>query len=292
MTSPVYASLHSDFEAARSLFTSGQYEEAAQLFARVLDEPLEPTAPDFKKRREILEAARPVYAACLVALGRSSEADRVILEQLRDDPFYEPAPGQFAQPVMFRYIAVREEHLTELDALKQRVLRTRQESLLKEERQRELDEGRLAKLEELAGTETVVEARSRLVATVPFGIGQLQNGSSGLGAFFAASEVVGVAATIASAFVAHDFASVDCREHTDVDCVELERRFDTARAVNWASFAVTGALIVAGVAEAHVSFVPATTTRKRRAIPPRVTLEPAVVFAEEGALVGVTARFF
>ncbi|MSP26280.1 MAG: hypothetical protein EXR75_14220 [Myxococcales bacterium] len=285
------ATLHGDFEAARSHFTSGQYEEAAQLFARIVAEPLDPNAPDFRKRREILEAARPVYAACLVGLGRTSEADAIILEQLRDDPFYEPAAGQFAQPVMLRFIRVREGHQAELDDVKQRVLLARQDSVQKDQRQRELDSARLQRLEELAGTDTLVRERSRLVSFAPLGVGQFQNGNTGLGIFFASSELVAAAASIVSAIVAHDFATVDCRQRTDVDCPELERRFQVARAVNWSSFALTGALAITGIVEAQVAFEPTTTTTRTRPLPPRVTVSPAVVVGQDGAVVGVALRF-
>lgn len=246
-----WADARADFESGRNAFTGGQYERAVEVFAALLAEPSDPKSPDAKKRREIQQAARPLYAASLLALGRGAEADRVILAQLYDDPFYELPVGQFPDPVVQRFAAVARENAKDLDAARQRVVRERQEQL--DQEQRERDRAALRPPKAVTTVEhTTVFVRSRVVASVPFGIGQFQNGNVGLGAFFAASEVAGVAASIATHVIAQHYAAANCAVD---DCGVARAGFEAARTGNWISVGLTSALVVAGIVEANVAFV-------------------------------------
>jgi hypothetical protein len=284
------ADARADLETGRNLFTNGQYDKAAAVFARLVGEPLDPKAPDFKKRREILQAARPVYAASLVALGRAAEADRVFLDQLLDDPFYEPTPGQLPEPVVARFITVLSEHREEVEALKQKILKERENAVLIEQKQHELEQKRIAELERMASEEVVIERRSRLIALAPFGAGQFQNGSNRLGAFFAVSQTLGVTTALASLVAHQHYAAINC--HTSgVSCADVESSLRTARIVNWTSFGLTAALVVAGLIEAQVSLVPESKTVRKRPIPPPVKVEPVGGASREGAAIGLRVRF-
>ncbi len=279
-----------DLETGRNLFSNGQYADAAKVFGQLLGEPLDAHSADYKKRREINQAARPVYAASLVALGRGAEADKVILDHLRDDPFYEPPPGQFPEPVVQHFITVLSDHRDEIELLKKRILKEREDSVLIEQQQQLLEQKRIAELERLAAEETVVTSRSRLIALAPFGVGQFQNGSNGLGAFFATAESLGAVSSLVSLVTAEHFASLSCRDPA-VSCPDVKSAFRTARYVNWASFSVTAALMVAGIIEAEVSLVPESKTTRSRPIRAPMKVVPAATVTQEGAAVGLTVSF-
>ncbi len=286
-----YPDARGDLENGRSYFANGQFAEAVKVLAPLLAEPLDPHATDYKKRREINRAARPPYFASLVALGRGADADRVILEQLRDDPYYKLPPGQFADPVVQHFNAVFAEHHEEIEALQRKITQEGEDLVAAEQRLRIREQQRIALLEKMAAEETVVTTRSRLVALAPFGVGQFQNGSNGLGAFFAISESVGAVSSLASLITAEHFASLgDCRDPT-VSCPEVKSAFRTARYVNWVSFGVTGALMLAGIIEAEVSLAPESKTTRTRPIPPPVKVDPAVSVTPTGAAIGLTVVF-
>lgn len=282
-----YGDTRSDFETGRNLFSNGQYERAVEVFSALLADPVDPKAVDARKRREIVQAARPLFAATLVALGRSSEADRVIAEHLRDDPFYEPPAGQFPEPVMQRFIFVMSERAEELEGLRQKILRERQDAVVREQQQQLREQRRLAELARLATEETVVTTRSRVTALVPFGVGQFQNGNSGLGVFFAASEALGIAASLGTLLAAQHYAAVDCRI---ADCEAAGNTFRAVRTANWASVGVTTALVLAGVLEAQVGLVPVERATRKRTVP-SPTVEPVAEATSKGASLGFVVRF-
>lgn len=283
------ADTRSDLEVGRNLFGGGQYERAVEVLARVLAEPSDPKAPDSARRRELQQSARPLYAASLLALGRGGEADAAILSQFRADPFYELPVGQFPEPVVQRFATVARANAAELDALRQQVLRERQELVDREQRERELELERQRKSTSTARIveETTLTRRSRLVAFAPFGVGQFQNGSVGLGAFFAAAELAGVAASVATHLAAQHYAAANCAVD---DCDAARTGFEIARTTNWVSVGLTSALVIAGIVEANVAFVPEERVTRRRE-KPAASIRPIVMPLDSGVLVGAGASF-
>lgn len=280
------ADARSDFEMGRNLFSDGQYERASEVFAKLMAEPFDSAAPDAKKRHEVSLAARPLWAATLVALGRVSEAEDVLLAQLRDDPFYEPPAGQLPEPVMQRFIAVASQHAAELDALRKKILGERQELVAREQRDRE--QQRIAEVARSRPAGVAHTRRSRYTALAPFGVGQFQNGANGLGVFFATSEAVGVAASLATLLSAQHFGVADCRID---DCVAARRGFETSRTANWLSVGLTTALVIAGVIEAQVTLVSEEPATLGRAAAFKSRVEPLLNVGGGSATVGVSIGF-
>jgi hypothetical protein len=281
------ADTRTDLEVGRNLFGGGQYERAVEVLARVVSEPVDPKAPDAKRRRELQEAARPLYAASLLALGRTGEADANILAQLREDPFFELPVGQFPEPVVQRFATIARANAAELDALRQQVLKERQERVDREQREQENERRRREAKAPLAVEETVVTRRSRLLAFAPLGGGQFQNGSAGLGAFFAASELAGIVASITTHLTAQHYAAANCSID---DCDAARSGFEAARTANWISVGLTSALVVAGVVEANVAFIPEDRSTKRKATTSAVWA-PFVAPRDSGVMVGAGLSF-
>jgi len=286
LSGQVRADARDELIAGRDHYKAGRYEEAVKVFHKLLTAA---PKPGDKKQREIYQAARPVYAASLVLLGREVDANRVILQHLRADPDFRLTPGQFPPPVVARFKSVREEHSVLLDRIKQ-------QRILDQQRAREAHDKYIKELEVMAAEVEAIETRSRLVALVPFGVGQFQNGSEGWGWFFAVGETLALAGTITAGVVANDLGHVNCRQPDPetgkpLDCAALEQQFLTAQVVNWASFGTGLALMVVGIIEAQVAFKPKTVTKRKRPIPPRPKVEPCLVASPNGVFAGVNVRY-
>ncbi len=294
----VRADVVGQFQLAESRYKSGRYEEAVEMLKALLADPIVPAAPDAAERQRIYRQARPYLAAALVGLGRVDEADEVVLHQLLDDPFYKLPRGKFPDAVGDRFIDVAAHHRDAIKKRQQEILRQRQEETADQAQLRKLREERLAKLEVLAAEEKITEKRSRLVAAVPFGVGQFQNENTGLGIFFAASEALAIGSTIVSAIIAEEVKNVDpalC-DNPDpdnpgkiYDCSGLTDRFEVARTVNYVSLGTSLALIAAGIIEAQVSLEEVVVIKRKRKIPPPVELKGSAT--NDGFFFGLQGRF-
>jgi hypothetical protein len=284
-----------DLALAETRFQGRKYEEAAEILSKLLAVPIDPDDPASKQREVVYLQARPLYAACLVALGREAEADRVLLAQFRANPFYEMVPGQFPTPVVERFIKVRTENRTKIEAWKKALTDEQRQGAAKKAALERRRAERLATLEAMAAEEKVILSRTRWLAAVPFGVGQFQNGDTGLGIFFAAATTAAVGTSIGSFVRAQDIKDARCREPNEqgeqINCEGLTDEFNVARAVNWTSLGVTAALVIGGVIQAQVAFEEDQVQIKKRPIPPPVELLPDAVVSEQGAWFGLRGRF-
>lgn len=297
-----------ELQKAKDRFQSGQYEEAATMLDKLLSRPV----PNEDVRRiEVRRKGRVYYSAALVGLGKIQEADGIILTHLRDDPFYELPPDEFPGAVRDRFIEVRRQNHDELERLKQVKMQKRQRDVEEVARIAKLKREREERLEAMAGEEKIIEKRSRLVAMVPFGVGQFQNDDIGLGIFFLSSQVVMIGGAITTAAIfqnnVDDFVractgplpreTIPEGETDEVVCDEAETQLQALRVANWVTIGSAFALIVSGIIEAQVSFTPQTIIRRKRRIPPRikdpppVTIEPTGGVSDTGFFLGVRGRF-
>ena len=83
--------------AARDLYASAAYEDALAVLGKVTAETRVNAAAEIDRYRVL----------CLIALGRSLEADRVIESIIAADPFYEPDPTDAAPRVRTAFSNVR-----------------------------------------------------------------------------------------------------------------------------------------------------------------------------------------
>jgi hypothetical protein len=132
------------------------------------------------------------------------------------------------------------------------------------ERAQAAERERLQRLIDLAGTERTVEQRSRVLAMVPFGVGQYQNGHDGLGLLLAVTEGVLLAGSI-TAFVFHE----NLRNQEPAP-----GRFDDARLaeaasryINQISFGLFAVVAITGVIDAQLRFQPTRVIEVRRPLP-------------------------
>ena len=86
---------------ARDLYASAEYEEALTAFGRLTADAPASTVAEIDRYRVL----------CLMALGRATEADRVIESIVSNDPFYQPAAADAAPRVRAAFSAVRQRIL-------------------------------------------------------------------------------------------------------------------------------------------------------------------------------------
>ncbi|NUQ78144.1 MAG: hypothetical protein HUU21_31820 [Polyangiaceae bacterium] len=304
-----------ELELGKNRFDAGQYEEAVKRFTTMLDPsvaPCEKSAPKKSGRcrltdKVLIERARAFAAASLVALGRIPEADAHIETIFRQNPTYAPNPALFPFEVIDRFTEVKARIRAELEAIARKEAEIALQKRLAEQKAEEDKRRWLAEIQRLAGQERVVQKNSRLVAAVPFGVGQFQNGSPGLGWFFAISEAVTGAAALTFAgvfsyYVSIDLTTIDPDTGAPVDRAALNSAMRTAATLNQVAFGTWAALTVAGIVQAQIAFVPEVVTTVKRPVPkPPPTLDerksapvsmvPVVSVVPGGAGLGVVGRF-
>jgi hypothetical protein len=294
------------FELANTRYKNGNYEDAAGILRKLLGVPIDPVKD--KDRARIYRMARPILVACLFGIAAlvdveqaktlMAESDAVILEQYRQDPFFK-VPAGYSQEVADAWTRVFFEHSDELEALQETRIADQQKALEVLDKQQKADAKRLTRLEEMAAEERFVDTRSRVVAMVPFGVGQFQNDDIGLGVFFAAGETLVIATAIASWIVAQDIKETKCPdlvenengEPAEVDCEQLMTNFEAARAVNYTALAAAGVFFISGIIQAQIAFEPERVTVRKRKIPPPVQVAPVAAITPEGGFVGLTGTF-
>lgn len=301
------------FELAKTRFDTGRYEEAVSRFAAMLDPANPPCARDATDVEgepcritdpHLIERARGLAAAALVALRRGDEADVYIEQILLDNPAYAPNPALFQPEVIDRFTAVRARIRARIEEVTRQRAEAQRAARLRVERRRDDERRWIAELKRLAETERVVVQNSRWIAMLPFGVGQFQNGDDGLGWFFLVSQAVAGGTSIVSALVLANYQNVDVTPPPPpqigmpapprVDIDRLNSRIDTAAAVNRVSFGAFAALVAAGIAHAQISFVPEWVSFRKRPVPPpppSLKAAPAISMTPGGLYAGVFGRF-
>jgi len=289
------------FELGKTRFDAAEYDEAASRFASMLDpaqKPCEPVptsggAPCRLTDVDLIQRARTLLAASLVALKRYDEAEAEIATILRQNPSYSPDPAVFPQEVVDRFTLVRARLRTELDAVAQRRAEEERQRRIAEQKAKEEEKRWIESLVKAASERQIIVQNSRIVAAMPFGIGQFQNGSTKLGWTFAITQAFTGGASIAASQVLDYYESFDQTRARTEDRDELFRRKQITFVINQVTFGLWAGLTVAGIVQAQIAFVPQRVTIEKRPIPPRPALRvvPTVAVTPDGFGVGVFGAF-
>jgi hypothetical protein len=275
---PTQAEL-SAFASGKKLYENGQHDQAATYFALATDGP----TPSIKDP-DLVNQSRMIRGASNMYVGRIAEADTQFDRILRTNPKFQPDAILFPPGVIDRFNAMRDKLEKEAAEKKAGDAATKKIAALEAENTRL--SSRLIALEKYAKNyETVIE-RSRILASIPFGVGQFQNGDVGLGVFFATTE--GIALTAATISWAYHYSL----PRTPVDTEEAQSAANTARVVNWISLGAFIALSVGGIAQAHIAFVPETRQTHTKPLPKSLTsFHPIASPIAGGAVFGFGAIF-
>jgi TonB family protein len=95
------AAAQDSLATARDLYASAEYEEALAALGRATPDANTTAAVEIDRYRVL----------CLIALGRTADADKVIESLVTADPFYEPSPSDAAPRVRAAFSTVRQRVL-------------------------------------------------------------------------------------------------------------------------------------------------------------------------------------
>jgi hypothetical protein len=247
------------FEQAREAYGRGEYATVVDLLEPMVGGPL-PAISD----RVLVRESRRYLGAAYVLTGRNPRAN----EQFELDA------ADFPSEVHAVFRMVRERLLEEQ--------RDRATTEAREDAER--DRARREALVELLSLaeETELEiAHDPAIAWLPFGAGQFQNGNANLGAFFLATEAITLLGSVVTFATWVPLADPDLR----VDLGVLR----ALQVANWVSVGALGVLMLAGVLEAHINFVPSHRARRQREVPADI-LEHLDLSVGPGTL-GLRLRF-
>src|SRR5262249_10125461 len=149
-----------ELELAKNRFDAGQYDEAHARFVVLLDAKLStcdhgPSGACRIADPDLIERARALDAASLIALKRIPEAEARIEAILRSNPTYVPNPALFPQEVVDRFTEVRGRLRDELS--KEAADRAAKElkARLADQQAKEAEERWIDELEQLAGKQRI-----------------------------------------------------------------------------------------------------------------------------------------
>lgn len=242
-----------DLEKGRQLYKDGKHAECEGYFAGALDG----AAPSITEP-ELVSQARMIRGTCDLYLGRQGDALVQFERIVRLDAKFEPNPIDYPTGVLDEFHKTKQrvlaEPVTTPEAELKKQLEQSRADLLK--MQAKYDALRTRYTEE-----TVVIRRSRLVAAIPFGVGQFQNGDDGLGVFFLTTESLALATATVS-FIIHETIPSNPADPNKARTSEI-----TARLFNWIGVGSFLALAIGGVVQAELGFVPQTIETRKRPLP-------------------------
>ncbi len=262
-----------DLEKAHNAYVAHQYDEAESRLRALLD-PQTGTLKD----PDAVADARMYLGATLVAEKKNDEAAAEFALLLSDKPEYQPDALRVSLDAIDAFTDARARNRDKLAAIQAERARKAQEDKARAELERQRAAVRLAMLERMAGTEVVTTQNSRLIALVPFGAGQFQNGQTALGWTLLVSEgLLAVGSGIGAAVWYYNLSQVDSNYSAGNGSVaqQYNYRAQTAAVVGDAFAAGFFVVALAGIIDAEAAFVPETTTTRPRPIPP-VSIAPIV----------------
>jgi hypothetical protein len=276
------ATQQTELAKGRQLYKAGSHLECEQFFATALDG----TAPTIVDP-ELVAEGRMIRGTCDLYLGRQGDAIRQFELIARASPDFEPNPIDYPSGVLDEF------HKTKKRVAAEATTKTKdgelEKELAKEREARAKIEAKYAKLATAYEEETVITRRSWVVAAIPFGVGQFQNGDDGLGIFFATAQGVALAGAVISWSIHQSL------QPPPVDpSLQSRLTFDeaTSRYANWISFGVFAALAIGGVVEAEIALVPESRQTRKRALPKDLAWSPFIAPTERGGVsIGIGGTF-
>jgi hypothetical protein len=259
------ADAQAELEKARLAYQAHAYEDVVDRVLPLLD-------PKSKEKLDIARAsqARMYLGAAYFAQGRKEDATSVWAKLALDNDSFEPDPLAFPIDVVNTFIDTKQKMREEINARKAYEARLEAEKRAREELLRQHLVERQHIIEQMASEERITIVSRRLVATVPFGAGQFQNGQNAAGWIFLTSEaalVIASAITVPMYAYARDHAVDESVNGSPARAAAYQDRANVLQTLNLSFVSALGAVMVGGIVQAHLAFVGETHETKVRAIP-------------------------
>ncbi len=267
-------------DSAINSYDTARWEECVERFKVVLASP---TLRDVAQKNR----ARMYYAACLVSTKREKEADKQMEQIVRDDVLYVPDKVAFSTRVLDRFTETRVRLRDEIAEKEKEKIAAELAKKKADEERKQREKERIARLEQLATEEVSEKESSRLIALVPFGIGQFQNRQKPLGWVFLGTETALAATTITTALLSTSIQSQSRQPNADREAARILD--DRVVLTNRIAFGALVAVAVGGIVHAQTTFVPSFRETKKRPLPDDLRVEPTV--SAGGGTLSVSGAF-
>lgn len=241
---PALADEFDQFAVAKNAYEAGEYEVAVARFEELLT--AEPKNPAL-----ILETHK-LLGVSYMFIGNTAEAEANFLKLLTLSPEYTLDPLVFPIDVIDFFTEIKQkndEHLAEL---------ARVRAAEEEARRKAEEEARRKELEKLARTyylERNREEKSLLVAMMPLGAGQFQNGEKIKGALFLGGELL-LGASAMTTYFLHEGLRPQSKEpfSSTKDRQAYERLEAGYRIANYASLVGLAVVATIGIVDSLYNF--------------------------------------
>jgi hypothetical protein len=298
--SSAWASAADDFEKARIAYVKKDYVEADARFKAMLD----PKTGTLKNNPDIAQQAQFCWGAVKLAQNERDAALAIWEKLIRD------SEGQFKPDELNYSKQVLQEFTTERENLNAAILQAQRQHAadIEAQRKREAEErarleARVKELERLTAVETVEVKGSRLVAMLPFGIGQFQNGKNTLGWFFLLTESAAILTTV-GLFAPYRYnidqynaVLTDPSPWSPFYRQRLANQYalvaQDLRTADLITLGVLGALMVGGIIEAQIDFRASYEYKRprKKTSDAQNTIWPSFAPTNGGVQFGVLGRF-
>jgi hypothetical protein len=239
---PALADGRAELEKARAAYLARNWGEAEERL-RVLVDPTTGL-----KERTLVSQARMYLGAALLAQGKKDPAKDVFEKLVLEDPTFEPDPLSFPGEVVNTFIDTRAQLAERIKNAAITAAKLEAERKAREEAEREKQRVWLEKVKAQAQDEKITVRNSRLVASVPFGVGQFQNNQPVLGWIFLGVEsalVVGTVITLPLYLYARDREN-SFRNANDIPTADLWR--ERGNDIQLTNLGLVGAFAVVAIA--------------------------------------------
>lgn len=230
-----------DFTNAKNAFEAGEYEEAINRFNELLESGLE--NPSLTLETHKLLGISYLFTRNLEA----AETHFTIL--LTQSPDYSLDPLLYPIEVVDFFTAIKQKNQARFDQLAKAQAIEEKKRRIEEERRRKAE---IEKLKRNVYLERERKQHSKLVAILPYGTGQFQNGQKLKAALFLSSELLLTVTAITSYALHSALRSIDHPDESEL----YEKKEKVYRITNHVSVGVLAGVMVAGIVDALYFFVP------------------------------------
>ncbi len=241
---------------AKQAYVEQRHEQAVLQFRQLLTQTTD---------TPIVLECRKYLAASLLFLGKKQPAQAEYLAILEMDPEYTLDPLAFPNDVLFFFEKIKYEWNEDRQAARDE--QAQQEQLREQELVRLRAENIV--LREMAENPTFEHKNSRLIASIPFGVGQFQNEDPITGWAVVIISSVLAAGSITTAILHNSLNN----QIEGADPEKFDRVEQTLRYSNWGFTAAFVTFALGGILDAHLHFVPSRKITTRRTIPSQTLLD-------------------
>lgn len=253
-----------DFEKGRAAFLGRNWADAEEKLRAALD------PKNGLRDRSLISQSRMYLGAALLQQGKLDDAKNVFEQLVLDDPQFEPDPLGYPGPAIDTYIDVRSGMLEQIRKAQQTAAQLAAEKKARDDAERDAQRIWLEKVKAQAQETDVTVKHSRVVASLPFGAGQFQNGQPALGWAFAGVEgALAIGSVITLGMYRY---AIGRRNDTVTGTNQLSGQWnDRANDIRLTDLGLCIGLVgvaAIGVLQAHLAFVPESAETRQRPLPP------------------------